>query len=115
MLREAALCSGTNSLLTRCCSCFSYSLSPASPPASPTPLRQPTACIQFTSHSVLVGTTKFYEIDLKNFSAEGWFTLFVLFLSWITRSFSLPEFLDLSHPGIKETVGSQAFSGSLPR
>merc|ERR1712127_549540 len=31
---------------------------------------QPTACIQFTSHSVLVGTTKFYEIDLKNFSAE---------------------------------------------
>jgi citron Rho-interacting kinase len=56
---------------------------------------QPTAAIHFTDHSVLVGTTKFYEIDLKNFSAE--------------------EFLDLAHPGIKETVSSPAFNGSLPK
>merc|ERR1712059_23093 len=44
---------------------------------------------------VLVGTTKFYEIDLKSFSAE--------------------EFLDLSNPGIKETVASSQFSAGLPR
>ena len=56
---------------------------------------QPTAAIYFTDHSVLVGTTKFYEIDLKNFSAE--------------------EFLDLAHPGVKETVSSPAFNGSLPK
>ena len=43
---------------------------------------QHTKTIHFTDHSVLVGTSKFYEIDLKNFSAE--------------------EFLDLSHPGIQE-------------
>ena len=44
-------------------------------------MSQPTAAIEFTGHSVLVGTTKFYEIDLKSFSAE--------------------EFLDLTDPGIK--------------
>ena len=44
-------------------------------------MSQPTAAIEFTDHSVLVGTTKFYEIDLKSFSAE--------------------EFLDLTDPGIK--------------
>lgn len=43
---------------------------------------QHTKTIHFTDHSVLVGTSKFYEIDLKNFSAE--------------------EFLDLSHPGIQK-------------
>jgi len=56
---------------------------------------QYTSCIHFTHHSILVGTTKFYEIDLKNFSAE--------------------EFLDLSNPGIKEIVSSSDFSGSLPK
>lgn len=55
---------------------------------------QHTKTIHFTDHSVLVGTSKFYEIDLKNFSAE--------------------EFLDLSHPGIQESVGSPEFQGSLP-
>jgi len=53
-----------------------------------------TACIFFTEHSVLVGTTKFYEIDLKNFSAE--------------------EFLDTSDPGIAKVVSSGGFQGSLP-
>ena len=43
---------------------------------------QPTRSIHFTDHSVLVGTSKFYEIDLKNFAAE--------------------EFLDISHPGIQK-------------
>ena len=42
-----------------------------------------------------VGTTKLYEIDLKTFSAE--------------------EFLDLTNPGVKATVASAAFQGSLPR
>jgi citron Rho-interacting kinase len=56
---------------------------------------QPAAAIEFTEQTVLVGTTKFYEIDLKTFSAE--------------------EFLDLSHPGIKATVASQAFQAGLPR
>ena len=36
-----------------------------------------------------------YEIDLKTFSAE--------------------EFLDLTNPGVKATVASAAFQGSLPR
>jgi len=53
-----------------------------------------TACIFFTEHSVLVGTTKFYEIDLKNFSAE--------------------EFLDTSDAGIARLVNSSEFNGSLP-
>ena len=43
---------------------------------------KPTGCIYFTDTSVLVGTTKFYEIDLKMFSAE--------------------EFLDTCDPGIKK-------------
>jgi len=55
---------------------------------------QHTKTIHFTDHSVLVGTSKFYEIDLKNFSAE--------------------EFLDLSHPGIQKSVSSPEFAGSLP-
>jgi len=55
---------------------------------------QHTRAIHFTDHSVLVGTSKFYEIDLKNFSAE--------------------EFLDLSHPGIQKAVNSTEFQGSLP-
>ena len=42
-----------------------------------------------------MGTTKLYEIDLKTFSAE--------------------EFLDLTNPGVKATVASAAFQGSLPR
>ncbi|XP_023331353.1 citron Rho-interacting kinase [Eurytemora carolleeae] len=53
-----------------------------------------TGCIYFTEHSVLVGTTKFYEIDLKNFSAE--------------------EFLDTCDPGIKRTLKSAEFEGSEP-
>lgn len=56
---------------------------------------QHTKTIHFTDHSVLVGTSKFYEIDLKNFSAE--------------------EFLDLSHPGIQKAVSSAEFAGSLPK
>eukprot|EP00092_Neocalanus_flemingeri_P040694 GFUD01044305.1.p1 GENE.GFUD01044305.1~~GFUD01044305.1.p1 ORF type:complete len:1862 (+),score=644.25 GFUD01044305.1:78-5663(+) len=56
---------------------------------------QHTRTIHFTDHSVLVGTSKFYEIDLKNFSAE--------------------EFLDLSHPGIQKSVSSSEFHGSLPQ
>jgi len=55
---------------------------------------QPTKAIYFTDHSVLVGTSKFYEIDLKNFSAE--------------------EFLDLSHPGIQKSVASLEFKDSSP-
>merc|ERR1719186_676046 len=55
---------------------------------------QHTKTIHFTDHSVLVGTSKFYEIDLKNFSAE--------------------EFLDLSHPGVQKSVASTEFEGSLP-
>ena len=55
---------------------------------------QPTKSIHFTDHSVLVGTSKFYEIDLKNFSAE--------------------EFLDLSHPGIQQSVATQEFKQSNP-
>ena len=43
---------------------------------------------------MLVGTSKFYEIDLKNFSAE--------------------EFLDLSHPGIQQSVATQEFKQSNP-
>jgi citron Rho-interacting kinase len=53
-----------------------------------------TSCIFFTEHSVLVGTTKFYEIDLKNFSAE--------------------EFLDTSDPGVSQVLSSPDFQGSLP-
>jgi len=56
---------------------------------------QPCRAIEFTEQTVLVGTTKLYEIDLKTFSAE--------------------EFLDLSNPGVKATVSSSAFQGSLPR
>ena len=55
---------------------------------------QPTKSIHFTDHSVLVGTSKFYEIDLKNFSAE--------------------EFLDLSHPGIQKSVATLEFKESTP-
>jgi len=55
---------------------------------------QHTRTIHFTDHSVLVGTSKFYEIDLKNFSAE--------------------EFLDLSHPGIQKVVNSSEFQGGQP-
>ena len=55
---------------------------------------QPTKAIHFTDHSVLVGTSKFYEIDLKNFSAE--------------------EFLDLSHPGIQKSVATMEFKDSTP-
>ena len=56
---------------------------------------QPCRAIEFTEQTVLVGTTKLYEIDLKTFSAE--------------------EFLDLTNPGVKATVSSAAFQGSLPR
>jgi len=56
---------------------------------------QPCRAIEFTEQTVLVGTTKLYEIDLKTFSAE--------------------EFLDLTNPGVKATVASAAFQGSLPR
>ena len=45
-------------------------------------------------HSVLVGTSKFYEIDLKNFSAE--------------------EFLDLTNPGIQKSVATLEFKESAP-
>jgi len=55
---------------------------------------QHTKTIHFTDHSVLVGTSKFYEIDLKNFSAE--------------------EFLDLSHPGIQKAVSSPEFVCAVP-
>ena len=55
---------------------------------------QPTKAIYFTDNSVLVGTSKYYEIDLKNFSAE--------------------EFLDLSHPGIQKSVASLEFKESTP-
>jgi len=56
---------------------------------------KPTGCIYFTDTSVLVGTTKFYEIDLKMFSAE--------------------EFLDTCDPGIKKITNSYEFEGSEPR
>ena len=55
---------------------------------------QPTKAIHFTDHSVLVGTSKFYEIDLKNFSAE--------------------EFLDLTNPGIQKSVATLEFKESAP-
>ena len=55
---------------------------------------QPTKAIFFTDNSVLVGTSKYDEIDLKNFSAE--------------------EFLDLSHPGIQQSVASLEFKESSP-
>ena len=55
---------------------------------------QPTKAIFFTDNSVLVGTSKYDEIDLKNFSAE--------------------EFLDLSHPGIQQSVASLEFKESAP-
>ena len=55
---------------------------------------QPTKSIFFTENSVLVGTSKYYEIDLKNFSAE--------------------EFLDLCHPGIQKSVSSLEFKESAP-
>ena len=55
----------------------------------------PTKSIFFTDQSVLVGTSKFYEIDLKNFAAE--------------------EYLDLSHPGIQKSVATMEFKDSSPR
>ena len=55
---------------------------------------QPTKAIHFTDHSVLVGTSKFYEIDLKNFSAE--------------------EFLALTNPGIQKSVATLEFKESAP-
>ena len=55
---------------------------------------QPTKSIHFTDHSVLVGTSKFYEIDLKNFSAE--------------------EFLDMSDAGVQKSVASLEFKESAP-
>ena len=55
---------------------------------------QPTKAIHFTDHSVLVGTSKFYEIDLKNFSAE--------------------EFLDMSDAGVQKSVASLEFKESSP-
>ena len=45
-------------------------------------------------NSVLVGTSKYDKIDLKSFSAE--------------------EFLDLSHPGIQQSVASLEFKESAP-
>jgi len=54
-----------------------------------------TGCIYFTEHSVLVGTNKFYEIELKTFAAE--------------------EFLDTADPAIKRMLHSAEFHGSEPR
>lgn len=54
-----------------------------------------TSCIFFTENSVLIGTTKFYEIDLKNFSAE--------------------EFLDTSDSVTRKLLSSPEFEGSEPR
>jgi len=54
-----------------------------------------TKCIFFNDSSVLVGTTKFYDIDLKTFAAE--------------------EFLDTSDPAIKKTLHDPEFMGSEPR
>lgn len=32
---------------------------------------EPCSCIHFTNYSILIGTNKFYEIDMKQYTLEG--------------------------------------------
>merc|ERR1719378_659443 len=56
---------------------------------------QHTRTIYFTDHTVLVGTSKFYEIDLITFAAE--------------------EFLDLSYPSTQKVVSNFDANDGLPK
>ena len=69
---------------------------------------------------MLVGTTKFYEIDLKSFSAEVTTRPRINLREEKQKNNEgklnkSQEFLDLSNPGVRAVTGSPAFQGSLPK
>ena len=44
---------------------------PLAPPSQEIETSEPCSCIHFTNYSILIGTNKFYEIDMKQYTLEG--------------------------------------------
>uniref|UniRef100_A0A8C5LDX7 Citron Rho-interacting kinase n=1 Tax=Jaculus jaculus TaxID=51337 RepID=A0A8C5LDX7_JACJA len=44
--------------------------SPVCPPSQEIETSEPCSCIHFTNYSILIGTSKFYEIDMKQYTLE---------------------------------------------
>lgn len=60
----------TNALCTNRAECFLPLASPFSISQEIETL-EPCSCIHLTSYSIIIGTNKFYEIEMKQFVLEG--------------------------------------------
>lgn len=57
--------------------CPVSSLSLCAPSSQEIETSEPCSCIHFTNYSILIGTNKFYEIDMKQYTLEGTAVVFL--------------------------------------